>query len=367
MNKFFSMVSLGALAAAALPAQAAVARTYPDALSRAGHKPIVLFCYGANTDKYNQDCYDTYIKKRAISDAVRTCMFVEVPMYQFPDARQKKEMDSIIGKGLPSGIYTMPCLAVVDSRGNLRGIVQRSDEMKDPETAKAALKKILDAFDTQEDLIVKAEKAGGARKSKIYMEAANVKGVTMPPLANVDLGKSKGKAGQVKAELEARNKFDPLALVEKLQTMELGAAENYVMGMVNQEGYSLEQRQMMLAALGGHVRRNKGSVEKMREIYTKMRDLDPEAPYGAYAQGALDLWVDKKDAVVTKMNDIPAEITRTNNVVSTAGSGRATPGANDMPTIPSPSAGGTKTAMGSTALGTPATPAQPDTESMEDE
>ena len=62
-------------------------------------------------------------------------------------------------KKLPRGIRCYPCLAVVDSKGNLRGAVQSPEEMKDPEVALVALKKLVDNFYAQEKLIEKAKKA----------------------------------------------------------------------------------------------------------------------------------------------------------------------------------------------------------------
>ena len=50
MKKFLLRTLLLLLLVAA-PANAAIARTYPDALAKAGKNPIVIFIYGANYDK----------------------------------------------------------------------------------------------------------------------------------------------------------------------------------------------------------------------------------------------------------------------------------------------------------------------------
>lgn len=368
MKKSFLLFALSAMVAA-LPLGAATARTYPDALSRAGHKPIVLFCYGANYDEVSQKAYDEFVKKHKLQPALRTCIFVEVPIYQLPDAKQKKEMETIIGKrGLPGGIFSYPSLAVVDDGGNLRGIVQKADELKDADTACAALTKLLEAYDKQEDLIVKAEKAGGTRKAQLLMQASEVRGINLPPDAGEGGKRNKGMTDNV--GLGARKSFDPITVMERTFNMDPGQVEGYIRDLLSKPGYSLTQRQEMIAALAGHLRRNGGSVDKLRALYTEMRDMDPDSMYGAYAQGALDMWVDKK--AVAK-NDVPSEIQRGNTIIADADGPSVVisdNSANDTDDTPVISDG--KTAMGTRAGRTPvkkddAKADDSGVESMEDE
>lgn len=366
MKKTLLLFAL-ALWGTAMPTGALTARTYPDALSKAGHKPIVLFCYGANYDEVSQKAYDEFIKKHKLQAATRNCVFVEVPIYQLPDEKQKKEMERIIGKqGLPGGIFSYPSLAVVDDGGHLRGIVQKADEIKDADSASSALTKLLEAFDKQEDLIVKAEKAGGTRKAQLLMQASEVRGINLPPDAGE--GGKRNKAVKDNIGLEARKDFDPIVVMERTFNMEPGEVEGHIRDLLAKPGYSLTQRQEMIAALAGHIRRNNGSVDKLRTLYTEMRDLDPDSMYGAYAQGALDMWVDKK-AVAT--NDVPTEINRTNNTIiadadgpSVVISDNSADDTDDNPVIDP-----RKTALGTRAGAAPAPKKsdEPEPESMEDE
>lgn len=151
--------------------------------------------------------------------------------------------------------------------------------------------------------------------------------------------------------------------------MEPGEVEGHIRGLLAQPGYSLTQRQEMLAALAGHIRRNKGSVDKLRALYTEMRDLDPDSMYGAYAKGALNMWVDKK-AVAT--NDVPSEINRNNNTIIADSDGpsivindNSADDTDDTPVVVDPR----KTALGTRATPAPAPPKkdEQETESMADE
>ena len=66
LKKFFSLVTFAVLLAS--PLQAAIARTYPDALAKTGKHPIVIFIYGANYDKVSERTYEDFIKKNNIED-----------------------------------------------------------------------------------------------------------------------------------------------------------------------------------------------------------------------------------------------------------------------------------------------------------
>lgn len=283
-HPFAYLAVLAAIATA--PLSAATARTYQDALRKANDKrPVVMFCYGANYDKVSENTYETFVKKRKIMKAVRKAVFLEVPVYQLPTEKEKKEYEKVMGKsGMPGGIWSYPCLAVVDAGGNLRGIVQSADEMKDPESASAALEILLESYTAQEKLLKKAVKAGGSRQAKLFAQAADIQ-LKMPPNP-LGGGLEKDTIG-----ISSRFNFQPLAVVEKLQIMSLQGANTYVRNMISKGCYSRRQRQEIMAAYAGHVRRNGGSANRLRAIYTEMRNIDPKSIYGAYAEGAIEVWV----------------------------------------------------------------------------
>ncbi len=310
IKNIFKMLALGMLMAA--PSLAAVARTYPDALSKTGKNPIVIFIYGANYDKVSEKTYEEFIKKNKIAPYVRQCTFLEMPIYQMPSDREKKDMEKRLGnKRLPGGIRCYPCLAVVDAKGNLRGAVQSPEEMKNPEFALASLKTLVANFYAQDKLIEKAKKAKGEKKAEFLLAASDID-LQMPSGV---VGKEERKSLEDAASLGNRVEFDPLAVVEALQTKDYAAANSYVRNMMAQGGYSKLQRQMIMAAYAGHLRRGgegktPASKERLRALYTEMRNIDPNSTYGAYAEGALVIWVEGG-----KLTDdpIPTEINRVGN------------------------------------------------------
>lgn len=285
-------------AAALLCSSLFAASEYETTLSRAGRKPVVLFCYGVDFDKNGPAVREAFIGKKGIAPALKGAILLEVPVYQNPDEKQKKEWERLMGnKSLPGGIWSYPCLAVVDGRGNLRGIVQSAEEMKSPETACAALEKLVKAFDEQEALLAKAQTASGTRRPKLVARAADI-----PLSLPADLRSSRRRNASDRPMkdtigLEKRLKFDPLAVVTKLQPLKPEEANTYIRRLMLQGCYSRLQRQEMMAAYAGHLRRSGASRERLRALYTEMRNIDPTTVYAAYAEGAIALWVDSQEAV----------------------------------------------------------------------
>ena len=364
MRRVF-LVAMMLVSAVLSPLRAAVVHSYSEALSKAGDKPIVIFLYGANYDKLSMKTYDEFIKKNKILPAVRKSVFLVVPIYQNPTPDEKKKYAKIMGdKKLPGGIWSYPCLAVVDSHGKLRGIVQSAQEMKSVESATAALKPMLDAFEQQEKLLSKAERASGARKADLILQASNIN-LTLPDGVGKEKNNNRRGRGEMDDDIGLKNRmsFDPIAVVEKLQIMSFEEADAYIRGMIAEGCYSRRQRQEMMAAYAGHLRRNGASAERLRALYTEMRNLDPNSMYGAYAEGAIALWVEKK---AFDPSTVPVEVRRASEEVTTVAAVPGTVEPDPEPTVrPSGSSGG-MTALGSTSLEDVAGPSVEDEPSEDD-
>ncbi len=284
------------LAGCALPALSATARSYDEALKKAGDKKaVVLFCYGANYDAVSTACHEEFIKRRKITAAVRDAVLVVIPIYQLPNEREKKEMERALGgKKLPGGIGSYPSITVVDGSGNVRGIIQSAEMMGNAEKASEALRKMLDDFDTQQDFINKALKATGGRQAQLLTAAADV-GLTMPK--EIKIG------GKDNEALNARLKFDPIALPVTLEPMSDAEANAHVRKLMANGSYTRAQRQEMMAAYAGDLRRKKASPERLRALYTEMRNIDPHSMYAAYAEEAIRIWVEPREEAAKAEKD----------------------------------------------------------------
>ncbi len=257
-------------------AQAGLTRSYGDALKKAGNtKPVILFCYGANFDQVGKATYDAIMRGKD-KDFLRMLgkeIYVVIPIYQLPTQKEKDEFKHIMGKHkLPRGIWSYPCFVVVDGDGNFRGAVQSSTDMETPEAARKALTKLLEDFDKQQKLLAQASRSTGVTKERLMREALSVTSIRPP-----------------KYEL-----FDPSnnGMVQKLQLMNISQANAYVRGVLAGKAFTPVERQMIMAAYAGQLRRSSAPAELLRAVYTEMRNIDPTSSYGAYAEGALEIWVD---------------------------------------------------------------------------
>lgn len=271
-RKFFIIAAL--LAHTAL---ASHVRSYPDGLKKVGDdKPLVVFCYGANFDRINLEIRDKLFKgkERDLMRVLGRVDYVMVPIFQHPSKTESKEYEKVMGKSrLPGGIWSYPCLAVVDGKGNLRGAVQSAEDLETPQKAAEALSALLEEFYQQQKILKQANGAkDGAHKAKLMREALSFTRVRVP----------------------GHGMYDPAnnGLGEKLQVMDLVTANAHVRNIIANGNFTLIERQMILVALAGHMRRSgKASTARMRAIYTEIRNIDPTSIYGNYAQGALELWV----------------------------------------------------------------------------
>ena len=278
MYRLLAIILL-AFAVGAGQLSASQAHTYADALKRAGkNRPVVLFCYGANYDKYSEKIYEEYVKNRrgALAKVLNKAIYVVVPIYQRPNDKEKREYERALGgKGLPGGIWSYPSFTIVDGSGRVRGAVRSSEELSDPEKTAEALNTLLEAFQEQDKLLDRAEKATGPNKARLMHDAVNVDGMRMPGYQECDPAND--------------------GLVQELQTKGVAEANNIVRSKINSGNYSKLGRQMILSAYAGRVRQlmNKGQapVHLLRAIYTEMRNIDPKSTYGVYAEGAIELWV----------------------------------------------------------------------------
>ncbi len=280
---YFFICVIGMLVAMVGTAWAATAHSYEDALRKAGKdKPIVVFCYGVNYDRVSDKAYEVYVEKRDknIVKVLGGEIFLAIPVYQLPNEKEKREYEKVMGKhSLPGGIWNVPSFAVMDGAGNVRGAVRDREVIKDPVKTAEALGKLLQDFDKQQKLVEKAAKASEKRKEQLTREALSFTDLKVP----------------------GHTLFDPSqnGVVEKLQIMSIAEANNFIRSTLNNGSFSLTERQMVMAAYAGHVRREKGPVHLLRAIYTEMRNIDPTSLYGAYAEGALKCWVEPREEEAT--------------------------------------------------------------------
>lgn len=277
------LLSLLVLGCTSNSAHAAKARTLEDAYEKAKDNPIMVYCYAANFNEGSEAHYKEFMQRRKLTRGISSLLYVELPVYQNPDKNEAKKLAKELGNAkMPSGIWTLPCILILDKDKNLRGYIRDSETLGDVTKANEKLKALIDAFKKQQRLLDSADRLKSARKAELVAEAA-------------DLGEEIGlavpaKAGSSAAEVAkdgygARFTFSWEELLPELDKME-GHQEaiNHVKGMMKNGKYSKTQQQELLCALTGHLRRQGAAATILKELYTEMYKINPKGVYGSYAE-----------------------------------------------------------------------------------
>ncbi len=262
-------------------------RNYADALEKARDKPILVFCYGANYDKYSEKIHKEYTKSNKIWRRLTSSPYMEIPIYQMPNKKQRKDRDKMMGgKKLPGGIYSYPSIAIIDRHNTLRAVIQSSDELKDVESVNELLKEYVEKFKTQQKILNKADGSKGDRIAEMLAEAADI-GLTIPAHYTKQLAGVNDKAKHSK-----RFAFNWEGLLVEMdkQTAHDGAIR-YIRGIMRDGNYSKTQRQELLAVLTGHLRRSGAPRDMLLALYYEMHAIDPKSPYGSYALEGIRIWL----------------------------------------------------------------------------
>ncbi len=289
MKTFLNLCGLALFFAAGVTStQAATARNYPDALEMAkDNKAIIAFCYGANYDKISEAKHKEFVKGRKLLRGLGSQVFIEIPIYQMPDKKERRERDKIMGgKNLPGGIYSYPSIAIISGDGTLRAVIQSSEEMKDLETAKKHLDECIEQFKAQQKILTRIDGTKSSKLAERLVEAADI-GLTIPSHYTKQLEGSKDDKGYGK---RFSFSWEPL-LVEMDKQEGYGDAIRYIRGIMDGGIYTKIQRQELLAVLTGHLRRSGAPRGMLLALYYEMHAIDPDSAYGSYALEAIRIWL----------------------------------------------------------------------------
>lgn len=287
---------------AALPSSGVLVRSLPDAFAKASaEKPIIVMRYGADFDEIGVKVYESLIRYGGLRRIMHRSVIVAVPTYQDPTEEQKKALGRIMGGRQLPPVKNYPCLMLLNKQGQLMTEITDAAIMHDARLAAKEIEKRLNDYTAQRKLLEKAVTATGDNRFELIMQATayDINIHEMP--ASQSRRARRGIAEEDKIGLRERMEFDPFQVVEQLQTMTLPEADIYIRGMIEDGCYSRKQRQQMMAAYAGHVRRSGGSLQRLLALYTEMYHIDPTSEYATYAESALDLWVFKKDFPVKEL------------------------------------------------------------------
>lgn len=285
-----------------IPASAMVVRTMPEALRNATpESPIILVRYGADFDAIGQNVYEKLVRFGGLNRISKRSVIIGLPTYQNPTPNQLKELEKLEGKTKLPPAKNYPCIMMLDNHGRLMSEITDAAIMHDARRAAQEIEKRLNDYTAQRKLLEKAKTAFGVHRFELIMQASSYD-IKIHEIPAAQSRKARRGVEDVDTiGLKERMEFDPFQVVEQLQAMNHPEADLYIRGMIEDGCYSRIQRQQMMAAYAGHVRRSGGSLERLLALYTEMYHIAPSTQYAQYAESALDLWVFKKEFPIKKL------------------------------------------------------------------
>ncbi len=261
------------------------ARSYASALKSARNKPVIIFAYPANFSDHGEKMYNEYFKRRKLLSVARNCVLVAIPVYQNPSKREKQLYERATGGLNPPMPRSLPGIVLTDSTGSIRGSMSDSDVFENLDLAKAELKRMLGNFSAQQKILSRVKDGTKKRDLDQIAEAASYD-LALPN----DVRARVSKADPHGIGLSMTGNVWSGALVE-LDKLDIDSAENYIRRMLSGGHYTKKQRQELLLALTGHMRRKDLPKNRLRALYYEIRNIDPTGHYASYAEEAIRIWL----------------------------------------------------------------------------
>ncbi len=279
------------------------AKTYSEALDKAGDDGIIAYCYGPDWNKRSVRMLKSFWETPATELAAGNAVMVAVPYYQDKTAEGAYEAAEIRGGLREPHFGICPTVFLISKTGTIYATLSGMDDLGDEKGELGAqnIRKKLAEFRRQQELLAKAEGSSGIERAKLLGEVADLS--ITPPKGIVDeiqLADPEDKSGQVR-----RNKHNAFYgfMYEQMETKDGFLKKDFVpnldkigeacLAIANDEAYRTKDRQAAYALLIGLSRANGIPGNVLRGHITKSTKIDETTVYGKIGPYLLEKWVGK--------------------------------------------------------------------------
>lgn len=242
-------------------------------------KDCLIFAYG-DWDAYSNDIYKACWKSTsALGKELENSTIVAEA--NFPQNPTESEKNSFKKKanGYPGTPPCLPSVAFVDASGFHYATVSGTALGGEEKQFALALGEVQKKRIQRDEILKQAKLKKGVERAKMIGSAADIPGIrpdTKTLLALIKDCDPSDMSGYIR-----RLSFDIFKLQDDLTGEELKKRLEMLDEIINDEGYSIEQRQMVLGLRAGELNRAGGDNEKaIQETYKKMYQLDPKSIFG---------------------------------------------------------------------------------------
>ena len=264
------------------------ATSVEQAIERAqkSKKDCLIFAYG-DWDSYSSDIYNACWKNSSAmnKELENSTVVVEV---NYPETVTEKDRKSFEkkSKGYPGTPPCLPSVAFVDSNGFHYATLSGSELGGEEKLFAQALAEVQKKRMERDEILKQAKLKKGVEKARAIGSAANVKGIKTDNKTLLALVKEcdpSDISGYVRSL-----SFDIFKLQDEIQGDPIEKVTETLDKIINDEGYTKEQRQMVLGLKASTLSRAGGDHDKeIQAAYKKMYSLDPESLFGKVGRRGL--------------------------------------------------------------------------------
>ena len=274
------------------------AKNFAAAKKRNPKDGILVYFYGPDWDVRSTSMLKTFWGNNDIRNACGDSAMLAVPVYQNPsDKEKKREQELREGMKMPH-IFSYPAVVMCDEEGRKYYILQGDEILADVKVVSETIRAKLALFRKQKALLQKAEKAKGLEKAKLYGQAM-LEGIDYPPNA-LKVFKECDPKGET--PYAKRIEFDVYKIITdkthtdpdkpdlKLMPPDEAFALVKKLAIDDAETYLPWQRQELLAACAGYLRRVNKADPRIKTLHQKIREIDSESVWASVADESEKIW-----------------------------------------------------------------------------
>lgn len=264
------------------------APTVTDAMAKAKEikSDYLVFVYGGDWDGFGKSYKErVWAKPETLSLAQPNTIVTE---YTYPEhpTEAEKEARKQLQKDFGQGTSSVPSLYFFDKNQFCYATLHGDKMDKNPLLLAKRIKEAQDLRNKRDEYLAQAEKLSGVEKAKLLGTAYDIQGLNRPKEAVDELKKCDPDDA---SGYQKRFTFDPWKYHSVFEKP-LAEGLKELDAVVADPAYTAEQKQTILGIKSTYLRRNKADKNQIREVFVKMKSLDPNSVFGKAAEKGLELY-----------------------------------------------------------------------------
>ena len=316
LSKIFGLCALMVSVASA----AQRAKTFDEALEKAGSDGVIAYCYGPDWNKRSVQLLNTFWNTPEAEEAAGNAVMVAVPFYERDSAKGAENAAEIRGRMPAPPFDVCPTVMFFDKSGRRYASFQGSDYLGSDDACSEGVKNIskyVQALRKQQELMEKAAPLVGQEKAKLLAQVADLP-ITQPDdlMEQLELADPTDKLGALR-----RNKFNALQFMYK----QLDTPDGFLKpdfeadyqqmrkdceAVFKDEALRNRDRQAVYNLLIGQSRREAIQANQLKGFIKKVNKLDATTDYGKLSPTLVTLWGNLKHKLTPEQRKAAREAKR---------------------------------------------------------